>query len=260
LSKKETIAMKHNLSQLLSVAEEAARAGGAFIRQSIQHEIVVNESHHHDLKIQMDVDTQDLLTKKLLGAFPDHALLGEEGGEGSDGTGYEWIVDPIDGTVNLAYGIPHFCVSIACQFDGQILVGVIYDPMRDELFSASLGSGATLNGKPIHVSSRERIEEAIMALGFSKNIDSIDKCLELYQFYARQARKLRAMGSAALDMAYIASGRLDVYIEQGIKIWDVAAGKLLIEEAGGKVVMKARAEKHHFHIKAWNGKIELPFE
>jgi myo-inositol-1(or 4)-monophosphatase len=110
--------MNPPLPKLLSIAENAAREAGVFIRQSIQKDIVINESHHHDLKIQMDVDTQELLTKSLLGAFPDHALLGEEGGEGSGGQGYEWIVDPIDGTVNLAYGIPHFCVSIACQLDG----------------------------------------------------------------------------------------------------------------------------------------------
>jgi len=252
--------MRVPLSQLLLVAEKAAREAGTFIRKSILEDIVINESHHHDLKIQMDVDTQELLTKALLGAFPDHTLLGEEGGEGNGGVGYEWIVDPIDGTVNLAYGIPHFCVSIACQLDTEIVAAVVYDPMRDEMFSATKGGGATLNGKPIKVSTRQKIDEAIMALGFSKNRDSIDKCLELYQYYAVQARKLRAMGSAALDMAYIASARIDVYIEQGIKIWDIAAGKLLIEEAGGKVVLKPRAEKHHYHIKAWNGKIELPFE
>lgn len=252
--------MNHLIPELLNIAEEAAREAGVFIRKSIQEEIVINESHHHDLKIQMDVDTQELITKKLLGKFPEHTLLGEEGGEGNDGAGYEWIVDPIDGTVNLAYGLPHFCVSIACRFNGDIIVGVVYDPMRDELFSASKGGGAFLNGKAIQVSTRSKMEEAIMALGFSKNIDAIDKCLELYQYYARSARKLRAMGSAALDMAYIASGRMDVYIEQGIKIWDIAAGQLLIEEAGGKVILKERGEKHHYHIKAWNGKIELPFE
>jgi myo-inositol-1(or 4)-monophosphatase len=247
-----------SLNPLLSVAEMAAREAGVFIRKSLQNEIVINESHHHDLKIQLDVDTQNLLTERLLGAFPEHALLGEEGGEGSGGQGYEWIVDPIDGTVNLAYGLPHFCVSIACQFDGDVKVGVVYDPMRDEMFAAMKGGGAILNNQPIRVSQRTQMDEAIMALGFSKNRDSIDKCLELYQYYAVKARKLRAMGSAALDMAYIAAGRMDVYIEQGIKIWDIAAGQLLIEEAGGKVVLTPRAEKHHYHIKAWNGKIELP--
>ncbi|NJK90993.1 MAG: inositol monophosphatase [Blastochloris sp.] len=252
--------MSETGAELLKVAARAAREAGVFIRKSIQSEIVVNEAHHHDLKIQLDVDTQELLTRTLLGAYPDHALLGEEGGEGSEGQGYEWIVDPIDGTVNLAYGIPHFCVSVACRHQGVMEAGVVYDPMRDEMFSASRGGGAFLNGQGIRVSERGDLGEAIMALGFSKNRDSIDKCLELYQFYAVKARKLRAMGSAALDMAYIACGRMDVYIEQGIKIWDVAAGQLLIEEAGGRVELTPRVEKHHFHVKAWNGRMDLPFQ
>jgi myo-inositol-1(or 4)-monophosphatase len=247
-------------SQILDVAQSAAREAGALIRRHCGTEVVVNESHHHDLKIQLDVDTQALLEKTILGAFPGHAILGEEGGSGSSGRGSEWILDPIDGTVNLAYGLPHFCVSIAYRMDGMTQVGVIYDPMRDECFHALRGQGAFCNGRPIRASRREKLEEGILALGFSKSAESVEKCLELYQFYARRARKLRAMGSAALDMAYIASGRIDAYIEQGIKIWDIAAGQLILEEAGGKVVLTPRNEPHHFHIKAWNGVMDLPME
>jgi myo-inositol-1(or 4)-monophosphatase len=247
-------------SLILDVAQSAAREAGALIRRHCGTEVVVNESHHHDLKIQLDVDTQALLEKTILGAFPGHAILGEEGGRGSSGRGSEWILDPIDGTVNLAYGLPHFCVSIAYRMDGMTQVGVIYDPMRDECFHALRGEGAFCNGRPIRASRREKLEEGILALGFSKSAESVEKCLELYQFYARRARKLRAMGSAALDMAYIASGRIDAYIEQGIKIWDIAAGQLILEEAGGKVVLIPRNEPHHFHIKAWNGVMDLPME
>ena len=249
--------MKPDLDLLLVTARDAALRAGASLREGFGSEVVVNESHHHDLKIQLDVDTQALLTRSILSVFPEHQILGEEGGEGSGGSGYEWILDPIDGTVNLAYGIPHFCVSVACRLDDEILVGVIYDPMRNELFEAARGSGARLNGKTIHASQRTKIEEAIMALGFSKSADSIEKCLEMYQHYARRARKLRAMGSAALDMAYIASGRLDAYIEQGIKIWDIAAGQIILEEAGGKIDLTPRDEPHHYHICAWNGLLEL---
>ena len=252
--------MASDLKAVARVAEEAARKAGKLIRSHCGTDVVVNESHHHDLKIQLDVDTQKLLEAAILGAFPGHAILGEEGGSGSEGRGSEWILDPIDGTVNLAYGLPHFCVSIAYREDGVTRVGVIYDPMRDELFSAVLGGGAFLNGRPIRASRRAKLEEGILALGFSKSAESVEKCLELYQFYARRARKLRAMGSAALDMAYIASGRIDAYIEQGIKIWDIAAGQLLLEEAGGKVVLTPKSEPHHYHIKAWNGAMDLPVD
>lgn len=247
-----------DLTAILDAASAAARRAGALIRAHCGTEVQVNEAHHHDLKIQLDVDTQRLLEESILRAFPGHAILGEEGGEGSGGSAGEWILDPIDGTVNLAYGIPHFCVSIAYREGGVVRAGVIYDPMRDELFSAARGQGAFCNGRPIRVSRREKLEEAILALGFSKSAESVEKCLELYQFYARRARKLRAMGSAALDMAYIAAGRIDAYIEQGIKIWDIAAGQVLLEEAGGAVVLTPRTEPHHYHIKAWNGLIDLP--
>jgi myo-inositol-1(or 4)-monophosphatase len=249
-----------DLTAILATASEAARRAGAHIRAQCGTELQVNEAHHHDLKIQLDVDTQRLLEESILSAHPGHAILGEEGGEGSGGAAGEWILDPIDGTVNLAYGIPHFCVSIAYREGGEVRAGVVYDPMRDELFSAARGRGAWCNGRPIRVSRREKLEEGILALGFSKSAESVEKCLELYQFYARRARKLRAMGSAALDMAYIAAGRIDAYIEQGIKIWDIAAGQVLLEEAGGKVELTPRAEPHHFHIKAWNGRMDLPMK
>jgi myo-inositol-1(or 4)-monophosphatase len=245
-------------AHLLEIAEEAARLSGKMIMQAKDSEIVINESHHHDLKIQLDIESQKLLTHIILENFPDHTILGEEGGQGNEGKGYEWIIDPIDGTVNFVYGIPHYCISLACRLEGVTQIGVIYDPNRDECFKAIKNGGATCNGKPIRVSSRTQLNEAILALGFSKGQDSIDKCIELYRYYASQARKLRAMGSAALDMAYVASGRLDAYIEQGIKIWDIAAGQLLIEEAGGKVILTSKDNiPHNYSVCAWNGLLEL---
>lgn len=245
-------------SRLLSVAEEAAKKAGNFILKSLGNKVVVNEEHQHDLKIQLDIDTQKFLEKKILKHFPNHAILGEEGGEGSRTGGYEWIIDPIDGTLNFAYGIPHFCVSIACRRQGEILAGVVWDPVRKECFTAAKGKKAACNGRPIRVSKRKNLKEAVMSLGFSKSKGSVQKCLELYQFYGTRVRKLRAMGSAALDIAYIAAGRFDVYIEQGIKIWDIAAGLILLEQAGGKAVLTSRREPHHFHICASNGSLKLP--
>jgi myo-inositol-1(or 4)-monophosphatase len=248
-----------NIDLILQTAEDAARLAGASLKKVFGEEVVVNEAKHHDLKIQLDKDTQELLTRYILSQFPGHAILGEEGGEGSGGKGVEWILDPIDGTVNLAYGIPHFCISVACRIDGKVAAGAIYDPQRDELFSAANGKGATLNGKKITVSARKNIEETIMAIGFSKTVQSVEKCLELYQYYACRARKLRAMGSAALDLAYIAAGRMDAYIEQSIQIWDIAAGIVILEEAGGRIDLKPIEGKPNvYHACAWNGRLELP--
>lgn len=245
-------------SVLLAVAERTAFAAGRLIRAGFGGEVVVNESSQHDIKIELDSQTQRLIEAMLWEAFPDHAILGEEGGEGTTGQRYEWIVDPIDGTVNFSYGIPHFCVSIACRDEGRTVAGLVYDPMREEMFTAMKGQGAFLNGKKISASTRSEMGEMILSLGFSKSGETVKKCLELYQYYGPRSRKLRAMGAAALDLAYIASGRIDAYIEQGIKIWDVAAGNLILEEAGGRVVLTPLKEKHHFHIVASNGRLEFP--
>ncbi|MDR1304010.1 MAG: inositol monophosphatase [Verrucomicrobiales bacterium] len=248
-----------NLTLLLQTAEAAARLAGAALKKAFGGEVVVNEARHHDLKIQLDKDTQALLVEFLLRQFPASAILGEEGGAGSGGRGVEWILDPIDGTVNLAYGLPHFCVSVACRVEGDLVAGAIYDPLRDELFKAAVGRGATLNGKTITVSGRAKLEEAIMAIGFSKTAQAVEKCLELQQYYARRARKLRALGSAALDLAYIAAGRMDAYLEQSIQIWDIAAGVVILREAGGKIDLAPLPGRPNvYHACAWNGVLELP--
>ena len=245
---------------LAAVAEQTARSAGDFIRRSLEDTIVVNERHAHDMKIQMDVDSQKLITRLILERFPLHAILGEEGGEGSGGKGYEWIIDPIDGTVNFAYGIPHFCVSITCRHDGVLLAGAIMDPNRDECFVAWYQGGAWLNHRPIHVSDRADLGRAIISVGFSRHRPSLEKCVSLYQYYAPRACKVRIMGVAALDMAYVAAGRMDAYIEQDIKLWDIAAGHLLIEEAGGKVELTPRELLHHYTICASNGFVDLPMK
>jgi len=239
------------------VVEVIARRAGSHLLSAMRHELQVNEATQHDLKIQLDVETQNLIEAELRAFFPGHHILGEEGGSGNDGKGIEWIIDPIDGTVNLVYGIPHFCVSIGCRIDGQYQLGVIYDPSRDECFTAVRGMGAFLNGNSIRVSVRKNLSEAILSLGFSKSSAYVKTSLDLVAFYSSRVRKLRALGSAALDMAYVAAGRMDGYIEQGIRSWDIAAGVVLIEEAGGKVVLTPHAERESFHIVASNGTIPL---
>ncbi|MFQ3671764.1 MAG: inositol monophosphatase family protein, partial [Verrucomicrobiia bacterium] len=185
-----------NFPSLLDLAAQTAREAGAHLRQALGTQLVVEQSLAHDIKLQIDVEIQTLIQTRLLATHPDHHILGEEGGHGSGGVGTEWIIDPIDGTVNLSYGIPHFCVSIACRQNGTTQIGVIYDPMRDELFTAHLGAGAFLNGKPLRVSTRTDLAETALSIGFSKSHETLLKCLELYQFYGPRTRKLRAMGSA----------------------------------------------------------------
>ncbi|HEY5894824.1 MAG TPA: inositol monophosphatase family protein [Chthoniobacterales bacterium] len=245
-------------STYLSTAIAAAREAGNLQRTHFGGELGVNAFEKHDIKLVLDVESQELITKHLLTAFPDHALYGEEGIAGNQSSEFQWIVDPIDGTVNYFYGIPHFCISIALRQGKDILVGVIYDPIRDEMWTAERGGAPMLNGKPITVSPRQQLSDAILSVGLSKTIASIDAGMPLLETMVRRARKCRLMGSAALDMAYIACGRLDGYIEQAISLWDVAAGILLIESAGGKVVLTPRTDvPDKFSIVASNGLVDL---
>ena len=242
---------------LRSVAERVARSAGLAIREAKDVALKVDSAEQHDIKLELDRLIQEQIRREIIEAYPGHGFLGEEGGEGADPGQAEWVVDPIDGTVTLFYGIPHYAVSVACRLDGRVLAGAIYDPNREEMFSTHAGGGSSCNGKRIQVAKRLKLEEAVIALGFSKGKATIDKCLELYQFYGGKVRKMRAMGSAALDLAYVAAGRLDAYIEQGVSIWDVAAGALLVEEAGGQVRITAGDPKGKLHLVASNGKIPL---
>ena len=203
-------------------------------------------------------ETQDLITDLLLKKFPHHALYGEEGIVGDQASEFQWVVDPLDGTVNYFYGIPHFCVSIALRCQGEIIVGVIYDPMREEMWAVQKGGEPKLNDRVFRVSERTELSDAVISVGLSKTGVTIESGLPLLQSMVHRARKCRLMGSAALDMAYVACGRFDAYIEQGISLWDVAAGWILIETAGGSVEMRPRTDmKDKYSIVASNGMIDL---
>ena len=168
------------------------------------------------------------------------------------------MVDPLDGTVNYFYKIPHFCVSIALRLKGEIIVGVIYDPMRDEMWSAQKGEKPRLNGQHFRVSARADLAEAVVSVGLAKTDHSIDSNLPLLQAMIHRVRKCRVLGSAALDMAYVACGRFDAYIERGISLWDIAAGWILVESAGGLVDLRPRKDmKDKYSIVASNGVIDL---
>lgn len=251
--------MSERPESLRQAAERVARSAGQSLRQAKHTVLQVDAAEQHDIKLELDRRIQEQIRQEILQTYPQHGFLGEEGGEMARAGQYEWVVDPIDGTVNLFYGIPHYAVSVACRLDGRTLAGAIYDPNREELFSTHAGGGSACNGLPIHVAKRVELSEAILALGFSKGKATIRKCLELYQHYGDRVRKLRAMGSAALDLAYVASGRLDAYIEQGVSIWDVAAGALLVEEAGGQVRISPGEPAGKIHLVASNGRIPLEF-
>src|SRR5438067_13730571 len=246
--------MKH----YLDAAENAARAAGDLLRKNFHRSQHVNVAEAHDIKLAIDVETQELITRLLREQFPEHALYGEEGVVGDQSSEHQWVVDPLDGTVNYFYGVPHFCVSIALRFKGEIIVGVIYDPMRDEMWSGQKGETPRLNGHPFRVSERTELAEAVISVGLSKTGEMIDSNLPLLEEMVHHVRKCRVLGSAALDMAYVACGRFDAYIERGISLWDIAAGWLLVETAGGKVDLRPRKDlKEKYSIVATNGVIDL---
>lgn len=261
------------LKVALAAATAAADAAGALMKANLRRTKKVNESHQHDLKLELDVRCQRVITRTLFRAFPEIPVLGEEGQDAASSVApARWVVDPIDGTVNFAYGIPHAAVSIALQVraasareadypDGyQTVVGLVLDPFVGERFTAIRGQAARLNGRAIRVSGRRKLAEAMVCVGFAKSLES----LELFQRHAQQlthrVRKLRIMGSAALALAYVADGRFDAYVERGIRLWDVAAGALILESAGGEFWKEAVAGEHAFALCATNGRLRRQLE
>jgi myo-inositol-1(or 4)-monophosphatase len=254
-----------NLKQAEAAIVKAARAVGALMRLQLHASKRANEVTQHDIKLELDVHSQKLIQKQLHSAFPQVALLGEEGVAGDPKAPYRWVVDPIDGTVNFAYGIPHACVSIALQRqcpassptayqDGyETLVGVVYDPFMDELWTAIQGQPARLNGKITRVSRRNKLTEGVVSIGFAKTRESLEATLPYFNKLVHRVRKIRIMGSAALALTYVASGRFDAYIEGGIRLWDIAAGGLILECAGGEFWREAIRGEHAYRMVASNG-------
>lgn len=242
----------------LTLALRAAQEAGKLLRSHFGSNLSVDEASHHDIKLALDRQSQDLITAILLDANPSDALYGEEGVAGNAESSRQWIVDPIDGTVNFYYGIPHFCVSIALRTAGSIVLGVIHDPMVGETWTVEKGGPVLLNGNPVKASTREDLAEAILFVGCGKDEESLNVGLERFRKGSLRARKMRMMGSAALGMAYIACGRLDAYIESRISLWDIAAGMLMLEQAGGKVELtEIPGKADAWSIVATNGLIPI---
>lgn len=245
-------------SPYLDVAERAARKAGAFLKAAFHEYKTVDEALAHDIKLRLDKETQALIAAELLTAFPDTALLGEEGNDGETGAALQWIVDPLDGTVNYFYGIPIFCTAIALRAEGKLVLGVVYDPMQDECYSALVGGTATCNGAPISVSARERMAEAVVFIGHGTHDGSGEAGIRRFAHVSRQVRKIRILGSAALTLCYIAAGRFDAYVEARISLWDFAAAQVILEAAGGVLEFTPTDDTGiKGAVCAWNGKLPL---
>ncbi len=233
---------------LLKVARQAAVAAGALLRLNFDRPHDITLKGVIDPVTESDLQSQEIIISLIRQVFPDHAFLAEEdlpgsgGGSGAAAPGgkaaasHRWIIDPLDGTVNFAHGFPMFCVSVACEVEGRLEVGVIYDPLREELFEARRGHGAFLNGRRLAVSSTERLEAALLVTGFPYNIrERLPATMARLRNLIARAQGVRRAGSAALDLAYVAAGRFDGFWEEGLKPWDTAAGVLLVAEAGGRL-------------------------
>jgi len=220
----------------LDIAIQVAREAGDVVRQGFGNVQRLDFKGAVNPVTETDTAAEALILARLHTAFPDHAILGEEtGGSPWDVPGPIWLVDPLDGTNNFAHGFPHFCVSIGLMVAGKLQVGVIYDPLRDELFTAQRGAGATLNEHPIHVTPVACLAEAFLATGFGYNRRvAADNNTRRLDDFLRRSQGVRRAGSAALDMAYVACGRFDGYWESYLSPWDLAAGVLLVQEAGGR--------------------------
>jgi len=221
------------LSELRAVAEEGARRAGTLIAERFDRERTVDYKGRIDLVTDSDKASESELIAHVRSHFPDSTILSEESGLSAGGE-LRWLIDPLDGTTNYAHRVPHFCVSIAAQGPQGLLVAAIFDPVRGELFSAAKGQGAALNGAPLHASAVQTLDRALLCTGFPYDVrERPDVPLGLFNRLIRYVQGVRRMGSAALDLAYVAAGRFDGFFEFGLKPWDIAAGALLVMEAGG---------------------------
>jgi myo-inositol-1(or 4)-monophosphatase len=220
----------------MQAAVEIAREAGAFLKERLQVDHKIDFKGEINLVTEADRRSEEIITSRLKHLFPDHNIMAEEGTNITMGSEYRWIIDPLDGTTNYAHGFPVFCVSIALQSMSQVILGVIYNPMLDELFAAGRGEGAFLQGGKIHVSHTKHLAEGFVATGFPYDVrENCRDALAYFNEMIPKAQAIRRQGSAALDLAYLAAGRFDGFWELRLNPWDTAAGWILVEEAGGVV-------------------------
>jgi myo-inositol-1(or 4)-monophosphatase len=224
------------MTQYLPEVEAIAREAGALLMGYFASHVTIEYKGDVDLVTEADRASEKMIVERLRSRWPEHGIVGEEGARSAPGADYRWYVDPLDGTTNFAHGYPVFCVSIGLvRKDEQLEVGVLYDPTRDEMFSAQRGQGATLNGKAIHVSQTKKLAESILGTGFPSHKRHKNPNIHFYHQITLRSHGLRRAGSAALDLANVACGRYDGFWEFNLNPWDTAAGALLVQEAGGRV-------------------------
>jgi myo-inositol-1(or 4)-monophosphatase len=227
--------------RLLNFAIQTARDAGAILADRLGRALQVSNKGDIDLVTEADLASEKLIIERIKSHYPRHAILAEESGATAGfevipgKSEWQWIVDPLDGTTNYAHGYPCFCVSIALERAGVVEIGVVYDPTRDEMFAAERGQGATLNGRRMRVSTIDDLNSAMLCTGFPYDVRQRPNFAREFANFTMAAQAVRRDGSAAIDLAYVACGRFDGFWEDGLRAWDVAAGVLLIEEAGGRV-------------------------
>jgi myo-inositol-1(or 4)-monophosphatase len=241
----------------LDISADIAREAGALLATYFERRVAFELKGEYDLVTEADRASEALVVERLRSHFPTHSIVAEEGGGHQGSSEYCWYVDPLDGTTNFAHGFPMYNVTMALEHAGQLVAGVIFDPERNEMFASERGSGAYLNQRPIHVSKVARLEDTLVATGFPSLKRHQNVNVHFYYQLAMITHGVRRAGSAALDLAYVASGRLDAFWEFGLKPWDMAAGILLIQEAGGKCsdMHGAPMQLRGPHLLATNGAV-----
>jgi myo-inositol-1(or 4)-monophosphatase len=244
--------------KLREFIENTAREAGALLRGRLYDRHDVQYKGEINIVTEADRLSEELIVERITGRFPHHGILTEESPETMSGSGFRWIIDPLDGTTNYAHGYPVFAVSIAMEVEGGIILGAVYNPMSDELFVAERGAGSYLNGRRLNVSSTESLSRSLLATGFPYDIRTDrNNNISYFNTMALNAQAIRRAGSAALDLAFVASGRFDGFWELKLAPWDTAAGWLILEEAGGVVTDLAGGpyNLHSPNILATNGRI-----
>ncbi|MBI3358598.1 MAG: inositol monophosphatase [Nitrospirae bacterium] len=246
------------IALIKKVALSSAKKAGRILREGMTRGLTISYKGDLNLVTQIDTLSEQMIVSEIRKHFRNHQILAEEGHNYESASPYRWIIDPLDGTTNYAHRFPYFCVSIAVEFQGFIVLGVIYDPIRQELFVAENGKGTTLNNRPIGVSPVLNLREALLVTGFAYSVKTdLKNNLNHFSHFVMKAQGVRRMGSAALDLCYVAAGRFDGFWELGLNPWDTAAGFLILTEAGGTVTDFAGKPFaiDHPEILATNGKI-----
>lgn len=249
---------KKQLREIHNFAVGTATAAGKILLDKSRTRHKISLKGRVDLVTDADLASEKYILNAIVKRFPDHSILAEEGSSVDNGSDFKWVIDPLDGTTNFAHNFPFYCVSIGCEYRGEVIIGAIFDPERDEMFEAIKSGGARLNGKIIKVTNQSRLERSLLATGFPYDIGtSSEDNLKYFRRFIKRARAIRRAGSAALDLAYLACGRFDGFWELKLHPWDTAAGVLIVREAGGRVTAfdGSRYSIYDKYLLASNGRI-----